>query len=71
MLASFHAVADARRLTSRWGGCSRVLRHTRARGLAGFDPEARARAAPKRGRQSARPTRLARGVAATCHEKNG
>ena len=25
-------------------------------GLAGFDPEARARAAPKRGRQSARPT---------------
>ena len=42
----------------------------RCLGLAGFDPEARARAAqPKRGRQPARPTRLARGVAAAATKK--
>ena len=57
MLASFHAVADARRLTSRWGGCSRVLRHTRARPV-GSSPK-RVLARPKEGRQSARPTQRA------------
>ena len=47
----------------------RSTQDARCLGLAGFDPEARARAAPKRGRQSARPTRLARGVAATPTKK--
>ena len=48
----------------------RSTQDARCLGLAGFDPEARARAAqPKRGRQSARPTRLPRGAAAAATKK--
>ena len=50
----------------------RSTQDARCLGLAGFDPEARARAAqPKRGRQPARPTRLARGVAAAISPRPG
>ena len=47
----------------------RATQDARCLGLAGLDPEARARATPKCGRQSARPTRLARGVAAAPTKK--
>ena len=51
-------------------GSERSTQDARCLGLAGFDPEARARAAqPKRGRQPARPTRLSRGVAAVATKK--